>query len=246
MALLSLGDTGRMGWTSAQKLRITGTVFFYKDDGSPLSVQVNGGAPTSQFQFSINPSEILYLDVASSISDTAGWALIAIDDNGENDSDWGMMDGQDVMRGDRLSATVFYAARDGGGQLLSRVGVVPSLYEMGRFFTSVLPAELQSGLNTGVAIVNTSAKDVSVTLRIKDSKGQVVATKTFSLQKGRQTARFIDELFAGAIPRTFQGSLEVVAQNDGIVTMGLILSQGILTSIPTHHYGTWTGNGMMR
>ena len=68
----------------------------------------------------------------------------------------------------------------------------------------------------------------------------------FSLAAGNQTALFIDQLFPGSVPDGFQGSLEVTTSEEGVVVMGLLMTQGILTSLPTHHFGGWQqGNGMM-
>ena len=136
-------------------------------------------------------------------------------------------------------ANVFYTY-SGTGQPTSRVGVLPSMYEMGKFATSIISVQSKDDLYTGVAIVNTSAKAVTVTLRLKDSNGSVLATSPLTLNPGSQTARFIHELFSSVLPADFQGFLEVSSSDEGIVTMGLLMSQGIMTSVPMAHYGQVT------
>jgi hypothetical protein len=39
------------------------------------------------------------------------------------------------------------------------------------------------------------------------------------------------------MPANFLGYLKVDSSDEGIVTMGLLVGQGILTSLPTSHYG---------
>jgi hypothetical protein len=141
-------------------------------------------------------------------------------------------------------ATAFYSFKE-GTQVLSRVGVIPSLYEMRRYLTSVLPVQYQDDLNTGVAVVNTSSETVSVELRLRDTDGNLLATKSLSLPAGNQIARFVNEVFAGAIPSKVQGIMEVTTYDEGVVVLGLLMSQGIMTAIPTHHHGEQSGS-MMR
>lgn len=243
LVLTNLGDAERMGWTSPQNLLTTGTIYFFKQDGTRFPVQVNGAAAATEYGFSLNASEILNLELASAGPDILGWALIDVDENTESGSVWGVMDGESVIRGGRLSATVFYSLNQ-AGELLARVGVVASKYESQRYLTSVLAARLQRNVNTGVAMVNISAQDISVDIRLRDTQGQILVTKTLLLKKGNQTVGFIDELFTGAVPSEFQGALEIVTRDEGLVTMGLLVSQGILTSIPTYTYGQWSmGSG---
>jgi hypothetical protein len=112
------------------------------------------------------------------------------------------------------------------------------MYEMGRFATSLISVQFKKdGLDTGVAIVNTGAGKAAVTLRLKDSNGTLLATNSLALDPGSQTARFVNELFSAELPSNFQGVLEVSSSDEGIVTMGLLVSQGVLTSVPTIHYG---------
>jgi len=235
LLLLNMGNSQVMNWVPAQNLTTTGKVYFYRQDGTRLPVSVNAGTPASEFSFSLGPSESAYYELSSAGSDTPGWALIDVDEASDG-SGWGMMDGQTMTRGMRIMADVFYSY-SGAGQPTSRVGVVPSMYEMGKFATSIISAQSKDDFYTGVAIVNASANSVTVTLRLKDSNGDVVATSPLHLNPGSQTARFIHELFPTTPPADFQGFLEVSSSDEGIVTMGLLVSQGILTSVPMTHYG---------
>ncbi|MBS1212510.1 MAG: hypothetical protein H6R26_1127 [Proteobacteria bacterium] len=238
LLLLNMGNSQLMNWVPAQNLITSGKVYFYRQDGTGLPVSVNGSAPASEFSFSLDPSKSAYYELSSTGSDTPGWALIDVDEPASG-SGWGMMDGRTMTRGMRIMATVFYTY-SGAGQPTSRVGVVPSMYEMGKFATSIISVQSNDDLYTGVAVVNTSAVAVTVTLRLKDSNGNVLATSPLSLNPGNQTAKFVHELFSSVLPADFKGFLEVSSSDEGIVTMGLLVSQGIMTSVPMAHYGQIT------
>ncbi len=233
--ILNVGNSQVMSWVPTQNLTTTGKMYFYHQDGTRLQVSVNGGAPASEMPFSLDPSKSNYYQLSAAGADTSGWALIDIDEPASG-SGWGMMDGTTITRGMRLMADVFYTYT-GQDQPASRVGVLPSMYEMGKFATSMISVQSNRDIYTGVAIVNTSAGSVTVTLRLKDSNGNVLATSPLTLNPGNQTAKFIHEMFSSVLTPNFQGFLEVDSSADGIVTMGLLVSQGILTSIPMQHYG---------
>ena len=203
LLLLNMGNSQVMNWVPAQNLITSGKVYFYRQDGTRLPVSVNGGTPASEFSFSLDPSKSAYYELSSTGSDTPGWALIDVDEPASG-SGWGMMDGRTMTRGMRIMANVFYTY-SGEGQPTSRVGVVPSMYEMGRFATSIISAQSKDDLYTGVAVVNTSATAVTVTLRLKDSNGNVLATSPLSLNPGNQTAKFVHELFSSVLPARLSG-----------------------------------------
>ncbi len=236
--LLNMGNAQVMNWVPAQNLTTTGKLYFYHQDGTPLQVSVNNGAPSAEMAFSLGSSKSISYQLSASGSDTPGWALIDVDEPSSG-AGWGMMDGATITRGMRLMADVFYTYT-GEDQPSSRVGVVPSMYEMGRFATSRISVLSNSNMYTGVAIVNTSANAITVNLRLEDSSGNILSTIPLTLNAGSQVARFIHELFASVLTPNFQGFLEVDSGSDGIVAMGLLLSQGILTSVPMEHYGQIT------
>ena len=238
LQLLNMGNSQVMNWVPAQNLITSGKVYFYRQDGTGLPVSVNGGTPASEFSFSLGPSKSAYYELSSTGSDTAGWALIDVDEPASG-SGWGMMNGQTITRGMRIMADVFYTY-SGDGQPTSRVGVIPTLYEMGQFATSIIGVQSEDDLYTGVAVVNTSGTAVTITLRLRDSNGTIRATSPLSLNPGNQAARFVHQLFASALPANFRGSLEVSSSSDGVVIMGLLVSQGVMTSVPMMHYGQIT------
>lgn len=254
LILLNFASPQQMSWASPGNLQVSGTVFFFKGDGTPLSVSVNSGQLVSQYDFSLNPPGLLKLELSASQGLTTGWALVKVDDDSADGSSWGMMDGQAPHRGQRLMATVLYTLM-AGEQIQSQVGVIPSVYERGHFLNSIIPVQFRRDektgsveVNTGVAMVNTGAEAASINLRLLDGTGQVAAERSLDpleLASGHQRALYVDQLFPGVLEGTFTGFMEVSTGSEGVVALGLLQSQGVLTSIPVHHYGVWTGSGMM-
>jgi hypothetical protein len=236
MVLFNMGSMAQMPWLTPQALQLTGEIYFYRQDGSPLQVIINGASAVSHYPFMLAASNSLSLEMTTSGGVSAGWALIQVNDDGTNS--WGMMNGQQMMRANRIMATVDYNFRE-GGQLISRAGVIPNVYEMQRYFTSLVPAQMQDGVNTGMAIVNTSAQAVTVLLTLKNANGETVATRQIPLPAGNQMARFIDDpqIFGGMLLSPFHGFIQIDASGEGVVAMGLLLTGEIMTSISTQHYG---------
>ncbi len=237
--LLNMGNDQSMPWATEQALKTSGTVHFFHQDGSPFAAGVNGAAPSPEYGFTLQEGETLSLTLTATGEDTPGWALIEVNDDPAQDSSWGMMDGSSMQRGRRLMATAFYTLRNDQGTLVSEVGVLPALFEQGMFMNTVLPVLNESATRTGVALVNTSDQTVTVTLNLRGPDGTSMTHADRTLEPGEQIAEFADELFEGLVPEGFQGSIEVSADGQDVVVLGLLMSDGVLTSIPTRHYGQW-------
>ncbi len=243
VSLFNMGNQQQMTWLDPEELVTTGTLYFFRQTGDPLEVKIEGQT-RSEFRFSLKASEMLFLEIMADGPVTPGWMLIKVDsDDGGDDSsfgNWGMMDGHSVGRGERVMATAFYTIWNPNGKVGTRTAVMPAVFERGRFFTSVVTAQVSKSVNTGVALVNTSDMVASARLVLRNSNGSEFATRTIELKAGHQTAQFVDELFSEIDFSTgFRGMLEIQTDDEGIVSMGLLMSDGVLTSLPTHHYGTW-------
>jgi len=236
MVLLNMGNMAQMPWLTPQALQLTGEIYFYHPDGTPLRVSINGASSVSTHPFTLAASGSVSLEVTASGGDSAGWALIKVDDDGTNS--WGMMNGQQMMRANRIMATVDYNYKQ-AGQLISRAGVIPSLYEMQRYFTSLVPVQVQDEIRTGMAIVNTSTQTVTVQLTLSNAGGETIATRQLMLPAGNQIARFIDEaeFFGGMFTGPFHGFVQIDTSSEGVVAMGMLMTGEIMTSITTQHYG---------
>ena len=237
--LFNAGNMTRMPWITPQSLQITGSIHFYHQDGTQLQVSINGSSQVSSYAFTLSDSDSVALEISAPGSITAGWALITVDDTGANS--WVMRNGPQMMRANRLMATAYYSFND-NGQFVARAGVIPSLYEMKGHLTSITPVQVKDGIDTGLAIVNTNAQPVTVQLTLKDANGQTVATRQFSVPALNQATRFIDEaqLFGSEITGTFYGYVQMEISSEGVVALGLLTTGGVLTSIPTQHYGLVT------
>jgi hypothetical protein len=129
------------------------------------------------------------------------------------------------------------------GHLVSEVGVLPALFEQAMFTNTVLPVLNESTTRTGVALVNTSDQTITVNLNLRGPDGASVTHADRTLEPGEQIAEFADELFQGQVPEGFQGSIEVSADGQDVVVLGLLMADGVLTSIPSRHYGQWQSSG---
>jgi hypothetical protein len=243
IALFNMGNRQQMTWLDSEELVTTGTLYFFRQTGAALDVK-NEGQTRSEIRFSLEASEILFLEITAEGPVTPGWMLIKVDsdDDGDDSSfgNWGRMDDHAIGRGERVMATAYYTIRNPNGKVDSQTAVMPAVFERGRFFNSVVTAQVSKSVNTGVALVNTSDTAASVRLVLRNSNGSEFVRRTIELKAGNQTARFVDELFSDIdFSAGFRGMLEIQTDDEGIVSMGLLMSDGVLTSLPTHHYGTW-------
>jgi hypothetical protein len=249
LVLFNLGNREQMPWVDDEELNTSGTIHFFQQDGSPLMVEVNGESPSASHSFLLESGHSQALKLTGQGGVSQGWVLIEVGDDDSENLSWGNMDGHEVMRGERIMATAFYTLRDSQSRVIYQVGVMPAMYEREHFFTSIMAAQFGPEVNTGVAILNSSPEETTITLRLKDAEGKLVATKNLPLKAGHQIARFITDLLEGQVPQQFQGVLEVTTDDEGVVTLGLLMAESILTSIPVHHHGRWsnrdTGGGMM-
>ncbi|HSR68303.1 MAG TPA: hypothetical protein VLU25_10205 [Acidobacteriota bacterium] len=241
LVLSNMGLPQRLHWLpQPEDVALKGTIRFFDPQGEPLTVIPEGGQATQAVAFELGAAEAVFLALSSEAPLQTGWALIEVEDG---DSDWGFMDGRIPFRGERLMATAYYTIKDGQG-VLTQVGVVPATFQRGLFQHLLMPAQFGSGLNTGVALVNVDDEPLEAEMVLRSGDGSVQLMTSIMLQPGQQRARFIDELFSG-LEEGFQGVLEVHSDRSGLIALGLLSNQGILTAVPTRHFGTWTQHGPM-
>ena len=82
MVLFNMGNMAQMPWLTPQTLQLTGKIYFYHQDGTPLQVSINGASVDSQYSFTLAASTSVSVDMTAPGGDTSGWALIDVDDNG--------------------------------------------------------------------------------------------------------------------------------------------------------------------
>ena len=245
LVLANLGNPLRLSWLSPGECTTSGRVSFFSDTGEPLEVSIGGSSDslTNEYSFSLGASEVQFLEISRNEDTLAkGWILIEVDDqstsSGTATSDWGYMDGKKLERGDHLMASAYYTITGDSGNVTSQVAVRPTRFEAEEFFNSLLPVQVSSGVNTGVAVVNTGADPAKVTLRLRDATAAQIQEKVVELDAGAQLAKFVTEIFD--ISGDMQGVLEVQTESEGIVAIGLLQTGQVLTSLPVHHYGRWS------
>ena len=93
-----------------------------------------------------------------------------------------------------------------GGKIVSEAGVASS--PLAPHFTAYV--ESLGFAQSGVAVCNPNAVAVTVTLRLRNSAGEIAASTSLNLPPRGHLARFFTELFPGGFGE-FQGTLEVLA-----------------------------------
>ncbi len=214
-------------------LDVTGTLFFFNQDGTPLQV-VNNGQTVNQISVTLPAQGADFVDVTgvdpNAQTPTLGWALLEVSGPGQ---------GQDDPR-TRLFGSVTFTTTQ-GTNTTGEVGVVAARYQLGANKTIAIPVIVQgTAVNTGVALVNAGAAPMTLTFQLKDEQGTVVQQgATISpaispLAPGNQVARFVDQIFQGFgfNNSDFHGTLVITTQQEGLVVTGLLTNNSLLTSIP--------------
>ena len=204
---------------------VDGTLYFYHQDGSALTVQVNGN-PVSQLAVSLPAGSVRYIDLTPSSPDlVVGWGLFDVDAGGSPDPRT------------HVHGSVIFTFSS-GGTTAGKVGVVTARYQTGMAHDWAVPVVAGGTVNTGVAVVNAGAGEAVIAFRLKDTNGNVIRNDATinpplpAFVPGTQTARFVTDLFPDVDFSNFEGYLEVVTQQEGLVVAGLLTDGALLTSIP--------------
>jgi hypothetical protein len=111
---------------------------------------------------------------------------------------------------------------------------------------AIFPARrMVGGINTGAAIRNLSAEDMTVTCMLMQG-GEVMDTVMVDLDGDGHNAQFIDEMFPGADTADFVGSVRCTAADGGMfvgVALEMDAANGIFTTLPVVPLGTGSGSG---
>lgn len=168
----------------------SGTLSFFSDNGQPLAVSVNGQPPAVTVPFRISP-----LGEAAFVTNGAG--------------DLGV--GSVRVNADIPVAGVVKFSIPG----LGIAGVGESL-PLSAFMTPVVRNDARR-LNTGLAIRNILAQDVTLMLSLRSLEGREVPGGASSehLPANGHLAKFLDALFPMALTTNFQGTLVVTVATPG-------------------------------
>src|SRR5436190_3454582 len=159
------GDAGGINYVTLLQLvnnnsvSTTGHITLFGDNGSPLSVLMDGQSPLSTLDVALSPGQTREIQLTLNGPVTAGWMKIAYTPS-------------------NALTTVILQFRS-GATLLSEIGVDPAFDPLsGTDFA----AETSATLNTGIAIANPDTVPAYVLASLWDpSTGNVVAQKTVSV-----------------------------------------------------------------
>ena len=111
---------------------------------------------------------------------------------------------------------------------------------------AIFPARrMVGGVNTGAAIRNLSAEDMTVTCMLMQG-GEVMDTTMVELDGDGHSSQFIDEMFPGANTIDFVGSVRCTAADGGMfagVALELDAANGIFTTLPVVPLDSGAGSG---
>jgi hypothetical protein len=204
--------------------RATGTLHLYRSDGQPLEVLYSGGR-SSDIPVQLEAGATVYLPLLALTADLrVGWALFELQ-----------------TQHPLLYGSVIYARVD-QSLVVSQVGVAGSRYQLGNFMRIMAPATMNfttgsgNAVDTGLAVVNAGAETLHIDMSLVDTSGKTVGTAALDLASGRQSARFISEIFSqyfsGQATKSFQGLLKIETTKEGMVALALLMSGDVMTSVP--------------
>jgi hypothetical protein len=188
----------------------TGSINLFNSDGTPMpAVLDQAGQPTSSLWFSVPAGE--------------SW-VVKTDGQGPGSS------GYAALRSTvPVAACAVFSQYDKSGGLMTEAGVSAAT-AMDAF---AFPVDVTGQFNTGIALANSeSSSAVNLFLKLLDAGGHPVATKTMTLEAGKQLPIYISgpgQLFPDIT--NFRGSLQVFADQP-IPAVALRSSARTLTTLP--------------
>ncbi len=196
----------------------SGVIEFFKGDGTPNLVRVNGEA-TSSIPFDIAPLGVFRVDTDGVGEIAVGWARVTMDQP--------------------LAGVVIFTIKDAAGSIVAAVGVDSAPLRQ----NFQLIADTTQLFNTALAIVNplepagpAGAALVTARLNLKDVFGNFVGPeKSIELLSREHRALFVTEIFPEVDFEEFEGRLEVtVFAETGQFMAALSLRSAVekLTSLP--------------
>ena len=209
----------------------TGTLYFYNQDGSRLQLDVNGEF-SDNFVINVAAGGMVEVTLGNPENEKViGWATYIVDDlsqiNDMND------EGSHEMMNTHIFIGVKYKRFDSNGTLVTQVGTLGMRFMGGMMKGFAAPIENNENNITGLAIVNTSDSDITATLLLRNTEGQIVFQENLVLSAGQQTVDTLSNFMSSFEDiNNFKGVLEIRSEEDGIVPLVLINSNGIQTAIP--------------
>lgn len=172
--------------SNLQETAVSGSLQFFDSQGNPMALAIIGGVEDSLFEFVLGPSETIDLTTDGSSNPVAsGYAVIRTEGP--------------------VAATAGFTIVDQAGEILTAAGISAS--EPSFRMVGPVAAQLESDLNSGVALVNTSEERAPVRVLITGANFESVE---LDLEAGEHLAMFIRELFP-SLPEEFQGTITIAS-----------------------------------
>ena len=226
---------------------VSGTLYFYGQDGSPLNVMYNEAFQTS-IDFTVPQSGYMSLKLGNpEDEEQIAWAVFI------NSGDQPDAEDSDMYMGDHLFASIFYKRFDTSvDRMATQVGVMGMRFMSGMGMGYGMMVRNDDHNITGFAIVNISDAELTTTLTLKNPDGTTFAEKNLTLPAGNQMVDILSNFFTGTADiSTFEGTMEIRSEQEGMVPLGLINTDGIQTAIPmvmipdSYDHSGNMGGGMM-
>ena len=207
---------------------VSGILYFYGQDGAALSVAWNDTMQTS-IPLTVPQSGTFSLKLGNAEDpQQIAWAVFINTDDQPDTEDF------DMYMGDHLFTSIFYKRFDTNTQrMATQVGVMGMRFMAGSGMGYGMMVRNDEHNITGFAIVNTSDVELTTTLTLKNPDGTTFAEHDLTLQPGNQVVDILTNFFTGVADiSTFEGSMEIRTDQEGMVPLGLVNTDGIQTAIP--------------
>jgi hypothetical protein len=194
----------------------TGSIEFFKSDGSAENVEVNGTV-SDNFDLDIPPySARTYSTPASFSTLVFGYAR--------------------VSSSVPIAATGIFRTVNSSGQIISEAGL--SLEEGAYTYVGGVKQEIAKGLKSGIAVVNISSGPISASIELYDEDGDLISTNVelLQLEAGEHRAVYLPEMFAQLSGQDFSGTLRIVSSGKvaGVILRSANSGAGdvVISSLP--------------
>lgn len=194
----------------------TGSLEFFRSDGTPETVEVNGEV-SDLFDLEIPPySAGTFSTPASLTTLVAGYAKIS----------------SNVP----VEATGIFRTVDTAGNIISEAGL--SLERGAYSYVGGVKQDIARGLKSGIAVVNISGDPINASIKLYDEDGNLIGTNVelLQLEAGAHRAVYLSEMFPQLAGQDFSGTLRIVSSGK---IAGVILRSGnsgagdvVISSLP--------------
>lgn len=202
--------------TNLSNSTATGSLDFFKSDGSTVSVNVNGTLSDS-FELEIPPySARTFSTPASFTTLVFGYAM--------------------VTSSVPVESTGIFRTVNGSGQIISEAGLA---LERGAYtYVGGVKQEVARGLKSGIAVVNISGGPINASIELYDEDGDLVSTNVelLQLEAGEHRAAYLPEMFTQLAGQDFSGTIRIVSSGKvaGVILRSANSGAGdvVISSLP--------------